>query len=654
MKRTLLLWATLMALAMPALMEAQLVTVTASNINDGGQLLPTGTICFAPVGAPATGYHIGSTGQSGAGICRDVATGVIMTTLNGVVIGPMMVADTLLSAPVNLCYNVTVRDSAGNYIIGATSAQRTGYGCVQPTANNSWCSGGICNFDNYIPNISPGTLGVSIATLTVGDLAATTATITNLNVTSCTGCSGSLPTGSGNEILATPADGSSGQAALRAMVVADVPALPESKITNLTSDLASKLAAALLGADNGVAPLDANALLPDANAPTGPLGEVLIGQGPGVAAAFADPLVQGTQAAGSSTEPNPVMAGVWDGSNLRALLADTSGRPYVNVNGSIAVTGTFWQATQPVSIATMPTTPVTGTFWQATQPVSGTFWQTTQPVSSTQWPAALDGSGFLKTHEQGTANVSVQNSSIAVTGTFWQSTQPVSGTFWQSTQPVSIATMPTTPVTGTFWQATQPVSGTFWQGTQPVSISGNQAVNLAQVGGSSTSTAATGVQEVGIVGNAGAAVDQAPGSASPTNAVQTCGTDGTNCVVPFIDPCQRGAKTYVSINLTANTKLVSGTSGKKIYVCDIVLTAAVAIYAALVEGTGTTCGTSTAGVGGFGGSTAATGWTLAGGGGIVLGDGGFSVGAEGTAADDMCLLVSAATQVSGGLSYVAY
>ena len=38
---------------------------------------------------------------------------------------------------------------------------------------------------------------------------------------------------------------------------------------------------------------------------------------------------------------------------------------------SVAVTGTFWQATQPVS----------GTFWQATQPVSGTFWQATQPIS---------------------------------------------------------------------------------------------------------------------------------------------------------------------------------------------------------------------------------------------------------------------------------
>lgn len=56
----------------------------------------------------------------------------------------------------------------------------------------------------------------------------------------------------------------------------------------------------------------------------------------------------------------------------------------MSLSGSVAVTGTFWQATQPVS----------GTFWQATQPVSGTFWQATQPVS----------------------------------GTFWQATQPISGT----------------------------------------------------------------------------------------------------------------------------------------------------------------------------------------------------------------------------------
>lgn len=39
---------------------------------------------------------------------------------------------------------------------------------------------------------------------------------------------------------------------------------------------------------------------------------------------------------------------------------------------AVPVTGTFYQATQPVSIATMPSTPVTGTFYPATQPVSGT------------------------------------------------------------------------------------------------------------------------------------------------------------------------------------------------------------------------------------------------------------------------------------------
>ena len=65
----------------------------------------------------------------------------------------------------------------------------------------------------------------------------------------------------------------------------------------------------------------------------------------------------------------------WDsgGANWDRVLA-TTGALHVNVqNSSVAVTGTFWQATQPVS----------GTFWQATQPVSGTFWQATQPISGT-------------------------------------------------------------------------------------------------------------------------------------------------------------------------------------------------------------------------------------------------------------------------------
>lgn len=48
------------------------------------------------------------------------------------------------------------------------------------------------------------------------------------------------PSGSANEVLATP-DGSSGTASLRVLVAADVPSLPESKITNLVTDLAAKV-----------------------------------------------------------------------------------------------------------------------------------------------------------------------------------------------------------------------------------------------------------------------------------------------------------------------------------------------------------------------------------------------------------------------------
>jgi hypothetical protein len=238
-------------------------------------------------------------------------------------------------------------------------------------------------------------------------------------------------------------------------------------------------------------------VLPDHN------GEILIYDSVSNTYVPGDPLVQGLFPEGTATSGiNPILVSGRGADGLQhSLSVDNSGVLNVNVAfpGTIAVTGTFWQdtqpvsgtfwqATQPVSIASMPTTPVTGTFWQdtqpvsgaisftapqhviidsgalgtltisgsvsvsnfpATQPVSGTFWQATQPVSSAQLPAALDGSGFLKVHEQGTV--------------------PVTGTFWQATQPVSIASMPSTPVTGTFWQTTQPVSGAFYQTTQPVS-----------------------------------------------------------------------------------------------------------------------------------------------------------------------------------------
>lgn len=65
--------------------------------------------------------------------------------------------------------------------------------------------------------------------------------------------------------------------------------------------------------------------------------------------------------------------------SVQAIAASVAGTLTVATHG---VTGTFWQATQPVSIASMPSTPVTGAFFQATQPVSGTV-TTTPPTDAT-------------------------------------------------------------------------------------------------------------------------------------------------------------------------------------------------------------------------------------------------------------------------------
>src|ERR1700688_1699570 len=96
-----------------------------------------------------------------------------------------------------------------------------------------------------------------------------------------------------------------------------------------------------------------------------------------------------------------------------------------NFPATYPVTGTFWQATQPVSIAATVNTFVTN--FPATQPISGT-------VAVSNFPA-----------------------SQAVTGTFWQTTQPVSGTV--------TATPPALP-------------GTFAVGQTKISVTGT-AIQLA-------------------------------------------------------------------------------------------------------------------------------------------------------------------------------
>jgi len=106
---------------------------------------------------------------------------------------------------------------------------------------------------------------------------------------------------------------------------------------------------------------------------------------------------------------------------------------------------------------------------------------------------------------------------------------------------------------------------------------------------------------------------------------------------------------YSPISTTASVVLKSGLANKNIHVCSITLVPAAADNVAIVEGTGATCGTGTTGV--VGGSTAATGLNLLAGAVYAPGSGFGQIFQTAVAGNDLCVLVSAATQLSGGFSW---
>lgn len=145
-----------------------------------------------------------------------------------------------------------------------------------------------------------------------------------------------------------------------------------------------------------------------------------------------------------------------------AVAADKALVVAVSPNNTVPVTGTFWQATQPVSgslsVSNFPATqPVSGTFWQSTQPVSGTFWQATQPVSITSLPALATGTNTIGGVTIGQA--------VRTSGTLTSTTCPGTGCVPVTTSGYGVATVTIngtyslTPIfefsdDGTTWYAT--------------------------------------------------------------------------------------------------------------------------------------------------------------------------------------------------------
>lgn len=123
------------------------------------------------------------------------------------------------------------------------------------------------------------------------------------------------------------------------------------------------------------------------------------------------------------------------------------------------------------------------------------------------------------------------------------------------------------------------------------------------------------------------------------------------------DPCVSGVKSTLPITLaTAAVKVIAvGVSAKKIYVCQLNLNNNAADTVAVFEATtATVCVTAPVAVVGAGTSvaTAGTGYNFAATGGISLGNGGAQVLQTATNANDLCIAQSAATQLTGSITYV--
>lgn len=116
------------------------------------------------------------------------------------------------------------------------------------------------------------------------------------------------------------------------------------------------------------------------------------------------------------------------------------------------------------------------------------------------------------------------------------------------------------------------------------------------------------------------------------------------------DPCDSEAKTTAPFSLTARGVVIAAVSAKKNFVCSIVVVAGAAEVFNLVEGTGTTCQTSTAAVAGS--TTAANGLSFAANGGFsAIGGRGTVIAGIGTNVDT-CIMPSGSNRLSGFITYV--
>lgn len=117
------------------------------------------------------------------------------------------------------------------------------------------------------------------------------------------------------------------------------------------------------------------------------------------------------------------------------------------------------------------------------------------------------------------------------------------------------------------------------------------------------------------------------------------------------DPCTFQTKIPFPISTSTTGSIISGVSGKKIYVCSLAFLSNASAIVSLIEGTGGTCAGGTS-VAVFGSTNNTAGATFPPSGGMTFGNGAGTVLATANATNALCLLQNTTALIGGGGTYV--
>lgn len=319
--------------------------------------------------------------------------------------------------------------------------------------------------------------------------------------------------------------------------------------------------------------------------------------------------------------------------------------------------------TIPVSGTVTASGPLTDTQLRATPvPVSGTFWQATQPVSAAALPLP-SGASTEATLSTLNGKVTAVNTGAVVISTF------------PDNEPFNIAQMNGVTVTmgnGASGTGVQRVTladdstGLVKLATGANTIgalSANQSVNVAQINGVTPLMGAgntgTGSHRVTISTDQAALAGMGVGATAavpPTNANYIAGiTSGATGGLLSAGVTVCDSSGYLDMTTATTTEIAPLVSSRTIRVCQIVAMSNGTTVFTLKRGTGTNCGTGTASVSPAWDLTAQTGFSAGNGFGEILGAAGAgTVGGAMTSGNALCVTNSAAVNLHVMIRYAVY